>query len=287
MLLSNIFPYTVSTYQKVYDDEFVASFTHAALAKGPIDLVQSLKWVEKLNAEACLVMPCISFNQAMIKENQLEGGACSAIAFRVAKKALTILRNLKENEPLRPSSREIGFALRFSRFIHSFEEMATSRQSLDRDRQREIRTEQAAFNTITVDRETICSGNAIAEKVGAMAPFFGLKVVESSPELRINEKGQLEAHLLDQLRSLKEGVYLLRAIQETKNHKLEKQGHSSVFIKTGDTDYFFDSALGLYALFSEAKKVNLLLNALLSSNQHFGVDCLSFHRLEEKGLDRL
>lgn len=279
--LTHILPYNVEAYQEFYRDEFINGFTHAYFAIGTIDVDKGLEIVEKLNGKACRVMPCVSFNPALLNKEILSG-ACSAIAFRVAATAISLLKNLKENDQLKPANREISFALRFSKWIRDFEENAASMRASNRLMIREIRTEQEALNTITVDREKICSGNAVSEKVGAMAPFYGLKVVESSPEIRVTGNDQLEAQLLEQIRNLVEGVYFLRIIQEKSNDKLEEMGHSLVYIKASDADYFFDPNLGAYALFSEARKANLICNAMQSVNCFFHVDVLSFHRIEEK-----
>ncbi len=280
MYLPNILPYTVKVYQCLYEDEFITSFTQSHLAKGETDLVKASKFVDRLNAGSSRAMPCISFNQARLKGNQISGGSCSAIAFRVAKEALSVLKSLKENKELTPSSRERSFASQLSRFVQIQEQIATGEAAEKKREQLEFRTEQMALNTITVDRKQ--SGNAVAEKVSAMAPFYGLKVVESSSELGVRGNDQLEAQLSKQTRSLKEGVYFLRIITEENNYKREQQGHSIVYIKTGDAEYYFDSQLGFYHLFPEVTKTNLIYNALLSANQTYKVDVLSFHRLEEE-----
>jgi hypothetical protein len=284
MILTKVLPYTVEAFRSFYDDEFIASFTHKRLAKGQIDPAQTLKLVERLNAGVCLKIPCVSFNQEMLSGDQLDGGACSAIAFRVAKEALTLLKKMKENL-LKPSNKTICFVLRFSEFVRNLEVIADSKRPQDKAVQCEIRTEQAAFNTIFVDRDRVRSGNAVSEKMGALALFYGLKVVESSPELRVKGNEHLAAQLLKQMRSVKEGVYILRVIQENQekpNHKLEEKGHTAVYLKTVSEEYYFDPQLGSYALFSESAKPNLIYNALLSGNEKFGVDVLSFHRLEEQ-----
>lgn len=280
MVLSNILPYTVQAYRDFYNEDFITGFTHASIAKGQIDPAQSLQFVEKLNAEACQVIPSVSFNHEMLSGTQLEGGACSAVAFRVAKEALSQLKNLSENHQLRPSHRDVNFALRFYRFINHLEERVTSKRAPDKAFQIMIRSEQAALNTITVNREKV-SGNAVSEKISAMASFYGLKTVKSSPELRVKGNEQIETQLLEQLGGLEVGVYLLRIIQEKYNHKLEEKGHSIIYIKTAGEEYYFDPALGAYVLFPLAK-IHLIYNALLSANERFGVDVLSFHKLEEK-----
>lgn len=278
----SVLPYTTQAYQDLYEDEFITTFTHGSLAEGKTDPAKALKFVNQLNAGSSQVIPCITFNQKMLKGNQLTGGSCSAIAFRVGKEALSLLKSLQGGKQLNPSSRERSFASHLSRFVQMQELIATGTAADEKREQLEIRSEQMALNTITVDRDALRSGNAVAEKISAMAPFYGLKVVESSPELRVRENGQLETHLSKQMQSLKEGVYFLRIIIEENNHKLEQKGHSVVYIKTDRAEYYFDAALGFYHLFQESTKTNLIYNALLSANQRFEVDVLTFHRLEEE-----
>lgn len=276
----SLLPYTGQAYQDLYEEEFITTFTHSNLAEGKTDLPKVVKFVEKLNAGSHRVMPCISFNPSMLKGDQLAGGACSAIGFRIAKEALFLLKSLKKSG-LNPLSEEMSFLSHLSRFIQTQELIAIGATAKEKKEQLEIRSEQMALNTITVDREALRSGNAVAEKIGAMAPFYSLKVVESSQELRVQGNEQLETQLSEQLQRLKKGVYLLRIIIEKNNHKLEEKGHSVIYIKTSG-HYYFDPALGFYHLFQESIKTNLIYNALLGANQRFGVDTLSFHRLEEE-----
>ena len=281
MLASQILPYNVKAYSEFYQDEFISSFTHSSLAVGQIDPGKGMLLVEELNKGAMRSVSCVSFNPAMLSGNQLEGGACSAVSFRVAKEALALLSHFKSNTQLKPVSLQLSFITRFARFIQNLEAMTISKKALDKNQQTAIRTEQFALNTITVDREVVQAGNAVAEKMSAMAPFYGLRVVESTPEIIVHGNDQLEDQLTKQIQKLTEGVYFLRIIQEKYNHKLEEKGHSVVYIKSGEVEYVFDPALGAYTLFAESTKKNLVYNALLSANQKFGVDVLSFHRLEE------
>ena len=278
MIETKILEYNSEAYHSFYDYEFIASFTHTNLATGQIDADKVLELVERLNGSARIYVPSISFEQEMVKGDQLVGGSCSAIAFRVAKKALLLM---KEHPPLNPSNRELCFAIRFSEFVRNFEEDANSKRQQAKVIQFAIRNEQAAFNTITVDRDLIRCGNGVSEKISALALFYELKVVKSSCELRVKGNAQLEQQLLEQIKNFKAGVYLMRIIQEKYNHKLEEKGHTAVYIHTGCSEYYFDPALGAHTVFPESTKPHLIFNALLSANQRFGVDVASFHQIEE------
>ncbi len=276
-----ILPYNVESYQELYAEEFITSFTHSALAEGPTDLEMARKFTKQLNEAALQAkLLYISFNDKMFKGNVLKDGACSAIVFRVAKEAIRLHKFLNQIIQLKPSSRESSFGLHFARYVFELESMATGgNKEPAKSEQKMIRTEQMALNMITVNRNVLNKGNAVAEKVGAMAPFYGLKVVESSSELRVKKNEQLQVELSQLKLGLIDGVYILRIIQEEYNHKLEVKGHSILYIKRGEAEYYFDPALGCYRLFAEVAKTNLIYNALLSANERFGVDTLSFHRL--------
>lgn len=284
MSLLNILPYTAKAFENIYQEEFMAGFTHSSLAKGPADLRKASQFVERLIEGAQrMKLPC-TFSQKMLKGNELEGGACTAISFRVAKEALNLLRLLRGNLQLKAVNRDKCFISHLSRYVRELEEIANGgNKLLEKSEQISVRTEQLALNTIMVERHvSMRTSNAVSEKVGAMAPFYGLKVTGSSSELRVKGNEQLEAQLSEQIRSLNEGVYVLRIIQEKYNHKLEEKGHSIVYIKTAGGEYYFDPALGCYQLFSEVAKPSLIYNALLSANNKFGVDVLSFHCLVEE-----
>ena len=281
MSLSNLLSYTGEVYKSFYCDEFIASFTHGTLATGQVDPVQACRMVEQLNAHVTRIAAPIAFNQEMVSGTQIEGGSCSSITFRIIKEGLAALKTLETTHYLKRSTRERCFASRFANTVKELEKTATGNRAADKAVQIAIRTEQMALNTITVDRVKIHSGNAVAEKVGAMALYYGLKVVKSSPELRVKNNDQLDSQLRCLMRNLEEGFYFLRIIQEKNNHKLEEKGHSAIYIKSGDAEYYFDPALGFFHLFFESIKMHLITNALFSANDRFGVDVLSFHRLEE------
>src|SRR5580700_11182249 len=199
MILTHILDYTVTAYQRAYANEFMHSFTHSGLATGACDLEQAQTIVQRLNQDSQRSMSCISFNEGMLSGSQLEGGACSAIAFRVAKQAFEVLARLRKESQLTAASRDKCFTIQLMRFIGELEAMATSHRSSDKGVQKEIRTEQLAFNTITVDREKVIGGNAVFAKIAALSFFYGLKVVESTPEIRVKGNEVLEKQLFEQL----------------------------------------------------------------------------------------
>lgn len=275
-----ILPYSVEAYKDYYTEEFMTGFTHRSLAAGQCDPLRSREIVKLLNAKAAQIQPTISFNEEMLTSDQLVGGACSALAFRVGREALKINASLK-GSGLSPMNQERSFIFQLIRFIQGLEQAATSQKAADKGLQSAIRTEQLALNTITVNRDEIKTGDAVSEKIQAMSPFYGLDSVESTSEIRVKGNEMLKEELEETLSELGEGVFFMRIIQEKYNHKLEEKGHSMILINKAGSQYYFDPALGAYALFSETKKNSLIYESLQSANIRHGVDLLSFHRLEE------
>lgn len=275
--MTYILPYTSGAYRSFYSDEHVSSFTHGTLAKGECDLDQAKQMVKCLNERKGV--STISFNPEMLTQKQLDGGACTAIILRLAKE---ILPMMKENQNLSPQNRDKVFLKNFQHLIKDLEETATGSKVLEKATQKAIRTEQLALNTITVDREKPHIDHAVSEKISAMAPYYGLKVVNSSSEIQVKGNPQLQEDLVSSFATLKDGAYFLRIIQKENNHKLEKQGHSILYIKTNGSEYYFDPALGGYELLQGVAKTNLVYNAALSANEQYGVDNMTIHQLEEE-----
>lgn len=283
--MSFIYPYSTNAYSNRFECDFLSGFTHARLAQGAVDQPLAKQFVEKSNECAQKCMPCISFNQeALQNQKELKGGACSPISFRISRSTLKIARKV-EQKPLSSEAKDRVFSQKFTRKVMKFESMATSQRKPDKTAQIMIRTEQFALNTITVNRKKITSGNAVKEKVTAMAAFYDLKVVDSTKEIRVKGNPKLKEELTSLVQRLQPGVYFLRIIQEKKNHKLEEKGHSALYIKRANgSEYYFDPALGNYSLISEEGKQEFLYQSLRSANERFGVDTFSFHRLEESNL---
>jgi hypothetical protein len=201
------------TFQAFYFAGKFSCIYHKNLATGQCDMQQAKAFVGRLNEKACHTIPTISFNNEMLLGNQLDGGACSAIAFRAAKETLCIMSRLQKSG-LTPRSQEKSFAVQFTKMVSELEEIATSQTAPSKKIQEMIRSEQLALNTITVDRNVIKEGNAVKEKVSAMAPFYSMKVVHSTSELRVKANDKLEEELKTLIGELSEGVYFLRIIQE-------------------------------------------------------------------------
>lgn len=273
----SILPYSSEAYASYYAPEFLANFDRTSLATGLCDSKQSEEFVRTLNLKSS---SGITFNFEMLTQNQLSGGACSAVAFRVIKKALHLLATLR-GSGLGAQGQRLLFSAKFTNLVQELNAVAISKRKEDKEIQVTIRSEQLALNTITVDRNQKKEGGdyAVPDKIESMAPFYHLRVVESYPSIKVDENPELKMQLEDLFKTIKEGVYLLRIIVPKNNHKLEEKGHSIVLIKNDGVIYYFETQLGAYLLSNDIS--GFLFNTMLSAKQTYKVDQLSVHRLDE------
>lgn len=276
--IRNVLPYQVEDYKVFYSDEYITEFQHAPLAKGATDPKDALRIVEQLNQFAQKEVKNIRFNPEMITGNQLIGGACSVVSLRVAKSVLEIVEHLAARKGMSEEDKEKILINKIRQCVEEINLEAASNKKNYEERRKEMRTLQQAFNAITVDRK-VETADVVQDKINALASYFQLQVSESTPQIQGDET--LEENLHKQMKQLSCGVYLMRIIDYKYNHKLEEKGHSVVYVKTPHSELYFDPALGLYMLFKQIEKVNLIYDALLSAKLKFQVDQLSFHKLEK------
>lgn len=256
----DILEYNQRDYQKNYSAEFITGFHHGSMAKGPVDVKSVEAFVATLNEKVVNVTTAVSFKQEAIQPI-LEGGSCSSIALRVCQAALITLQQLD---------------CQSSDLIDSVKAKIDQINALSPSGRKEVRSVQAAFNTIQVDTsmkvDDICQN-----KIKALAAFYDLKVCQSTEELAIEKSDDCERKFAETIKTLNPGVYLVRILQKEENHKLEKQGHSTVYIKDQHgEELYFDTQLGLYHV-SEAQ--DLIYRSICSALRRFGVNACKFHQL--------
>lgn len=278
---NQVLSYDDVDYRAFYRNEFIAEFNHGPLAQGITDQNKAKQIVEALNESVLKETAAVTFNQAMIKTNQLTGGACSVISLQVAKAAFEILEQLAKQDDLTEEHKGRIFIQRVAQTVNDIHVLGKVNNKKNEEARRDIRTIQQAFNAITVDR-TVKVDHIVQEKMKALAIYFGFRISESTPEIQVNGNLKLKALVEEQMQTLKEGVYLIRVIDYTNNHKLENCGHTIIYIKSLKSELYFDPRLGLYQLFAECQKTNLIYNALLSAQMRFKVDVVSFHKLESR-----
>lgn len=119
------------------------------------------------------------------------------------------------------------------------------------------------------------------EKIKAIVALSGLTVSESTEGMKAENGPQFAQNMQQQMQKLAPGIYLLRIIEAGDNHKMEVQGHSTLYIKQKGRELYFDTQLGLYDL---ARKIDacppFVPSSILSAKTRFQVDLCKFHKLE-------
>lgn len=275
---TSMLPYEDAAYRSFYEDEFLAEFNHGPFAKGATDLEKAKEIVAGLNESASKVTSVVRFNPDIGKSSYIEGGICSVISFQVAVEAFKIFEQLRNRTDLTEEHRGRILANRIALFVNGFHALGQSNKKNAEEAKKHARTVQQAFNTILVKGKV---AHHVQEKMKALASFYNLQVSESTPSIQVSGNTTLKGYIENQTRSMKEGIYILRVIDHKDNHKQENCGHTIIYIKGFKTELYFDPRLGLYQLFEESKKTNIIYNALISAQAHFKVDFLSFHKLEK------
>lgn len=269
--MNGLLPYTPDAYKNHYNLSFITDFAHKPFAAGVTNLEEAKELIVQLNSVN--KTKSISFDANMLTNNQLTGGACSAIALRVAREVFNLTEQL-EKENLTKSDRKCALFNKIRQIIEEVNQEGKS--SKTSGKAMHTRTIQQAFNTICVDRNKAVE-DVFQDKIKAIASFYNLTVSKSSEEAVVNEECNMQELLERQIGSLDAGIHLLRIIDYKYNHKLENCGHSALYIKLGKVNLYFDPALGLYHL---VDRVELVYNALKSAQQRFKVDRFRFHKLE-------
>lgn len=274
----SILLYNNEAYEERYTSSLIRSFTQGNFVQGLTQPEESKKYIEQLNRRIKRHTQAISFHPEMVNAstNQLTGGSCSVISLQVAVKALEAVR-LMDSRPEIPTAAKANRIINLiGQEVEKLYRDACSGNSKN-ERCKQIRTMQQALNTIHIDR-TDAIEHPVREKVKGIASLMELEVIHSTKELQVQGNDALDEELKHEMENLDEGVYLLRIIQESNNHKLEVHGHSVLYIKTQGIELYFDPVLGFYQLFSEEEE-HLVLNALKSALRRFEVSKLSFHKL--------
>lgn len=258
-----ILNYNQDDYKNAYASQFIAPFNHGPMTKGPINKEDANQYISELREKAKAISPAISFDDSKL-ENELEGGSCSSIALIVAKSALNYLKG--------PNQGVNGLKECLQETISKIGKTKSDRLK--------IRTIQAAFNTIFV-KPDVQAADIRQEKIKALAAYYNIKVLHSTDELIIDEHQACQEHFYETIKKLEAGVYLTRIIIKENNHKLEKCGHSTVYIKLPQgEELYFDTQLGLYDLTqNQNQKIHFINHAFYSAKKRFNIDCGKFHQL--------
>lgn len=212
-----------SQIEKPFSQNTIPLFisTHEG-CEGSIDLKEALAICSYLKNHAPLG---IEFSENRM-DHKLVGGTCSAISLEFLEDYLKLKKQNLSDASLIQAIQKLGI-----KYQHSSQKM---------------RTRQAAYNTISVNKKAF-STDYLKAKIQALANYHQLKVDYTSNLIDIR-KVRNGSHLDPLLTHLPEGVYILRQIEPCRNQKLEKQGHTYIYIKESDLNIFFDPNKGAVLL---------------------------------------
>ena len=199
----------------------------------------------------------ISFNKNLTTKT-LKGGSCTAMSMGLA------ASYLKKRVYL-PLGAQIEEFRNCMRFIRADYEQPS----------REMRSRQAAFNTIEVTRglEEI---DYSLNKIKSLANYHHLEIDYASEEFFINKTAFNEFQMI--MNALPEGVYILRLIAPIDNEKLEKHGHTLVYVKEPNIGFFYDPNWGVKDLYKK-EHAEIIWEALKQNYRSFQVTHSRFYRV--------
>lgn len=152
---------------------------------------------------------------------------------------------------------------------HLQEELGSSSQ--------EMRTRQAAYNTIKVESaHRIGSIDFSRNKVQALANDHALVIDWASSEVDISFGYEV---FEQEVQKLPEGAFLIRMLKPEANDKLEACGHALVYIKEKGSALFYDPNRGTKILPLDPQE---LYRELDSCFREFGVKKTRFYRMVER-----
>lgn len=149
----------------------------------------------------------------------------------------------------------------------------------------EFRTQQEALNCIEVDTQAKNIDFSLA-KVQSVASFYSLKITRKTKETKFlsNECNfSTLKKINDQIAALTNGIHLIRFIDPKENEKLEKQGHSMIFIKEPQGFFYYDSNNGVEHIKNNVS--NCIHNRLKKHNEVNDLKSFRFYTLEDENND--
>lgn len=222
----------------------------------------SVAKVESIRAKLDVRRPIgIQFNQKKVVDS-IEGGTCSAMS-------LEFLDSYFKAKKINVKTADEQSALSIDRIVKLSQKFASSSQ--------EMKSRQAAYNTIEVDRSLGSAIDYSKNKVQSLANYHSLVIDYSSSEID-TEKLDHERRLSKELKDLPEGAFLVRILKPAKNDKLEEYGHSFVYIKENDMGLFYDPNQGVRNL-SPSEHSKILLEEFKNYFRAFGINNARFYRM--------
>lgn len=203
--------------------------------------------------------PDIQFDKRWIA-SQLEGGACTAVTLEFLVRYF-ILKTY------------------YLGVDNSDEEIVNDIRCMPkRFSEEDIRSLQGALNTISVCRSTEdCS----KLKAQALLSYFNFRIVEASKERDLFDDRPL-VEVIQEIRSLVDGIYFVRNILPINNNKMESMGHSTAFIKQGRVHLYYDPNQGVVKINPEQSSF-FILKCLYADYKLFKLSRFRFYRIQNEG----
>lgn len=188
--------------------------------------------VNSLCAQLELQSPLgIHFNPKKITSS-LEGGTCSAMSLEFLEdyfKAKKLLLEKKSD---------------LNQLVNVIQKVAKKYAKSSE----EMRIIQTAYNTIEIEKLEVPVDYS-KNKVQSLANHHSLVIDYSSNEIEVGSENKDQ--LFQEMNTLPDGGFLIRFLKPENNDKLEKYGHSLVYIKEKNLGLFYDPNLGVFKLSSD------------------------------------
>lgn len=142
----------------------------------------------------------------------------------------------------------------------------------------EIRTEQAALNAITEDKNTYTSDFQKA-KVESIVALKDFKVLYDTKEISTEgDTTSIFNQFKQEIEKMPEGVFFVRILYPFSNHKKEAYGHSVFYVHDKDRHYFWDPMGPAYQL-SDANVIKELFTIMKQEYSRWGVSKPRFYKI--------
>jgi len=227
---------------------------------GPVNQDLGNEIRDRLESKSPVEITGIAFEGDVVRE--LEGGACVSLTMRQIK---TYFLSIKEE----------GYSW------DSILEHMKRVSDISTFNWEEIRTEQAAYNTLRVI-EPKPGVDYTLNKIQAVVNFYDLKINYASAEIDVTDYQQALPLLQEELDKLPEGIFALRLLQPADNLKLEVHGHSGFYLKMGDHSALFDPNAGLLDLTGTQSEAKIMMIQCQDLYDQYSVNLLRLYQLIEE-----
>jgi len=225
---------------------------HRIGCNGVVDQEFAWEIFTRLNQTKC---PGIEFKKKHLVEFLIEG-TCTAMAVEFAR-AILAVKSIGRPDDIFKSLGTIG----------SFFETSSL----------QMRSKQAAFNTIEVDRQ-LKNIDFSKNKVQSLLNLYEIQIDHCSDEFDLSKTRHSKA-FNRWVKSLPDGIFFLRVLESAENYKLEAKGHSLIYINLKGRRMLYDPLFGLVE-FDKQASPDLFFNQLKELSADWNLDVARFYRID-------